>query len=333
MTIDPTVLPGLLLFGLELLVLAALGYIVARVALRQTDHRLALAQGLVIGPALWGLIVNFVLHVLPGLAGALAGWLIVLALGAGLAWRWRTALQLSGRTLAGFAGAGTAIFWIALASRQLLIIPDGTIHTTLPATIRAGSWPPKLSWNPDLDLAYHHGIDLLIGLLTPPTGPDLAFTTELFGAYAWTVLILVTATLLTRRGSWVVALALLPLLLAPGAWTLVFGEQPTLLHIPLPVDVPSAGLRAALSDVYWPPVELPWSSEQHAVPPNIWKPQFSLAYAIAFVALERAACRPRLSWPGGACASRSHRVSWLGRRNRGSRSAGPLGCGPSPRHA
>ncbi len=46
-----------------------------------------------IGLALWGLIVNFVLHVLPGLAGALAGWMVVLALGAGLAWRQRQDLS------------------------------------------------------------------------------------------------------------------------------------------------------------------------------------------------------------------------------------------------
>ena len=67
MRVDPAVIPGLLLLAAELLALAAVGYVVARVALRQTDHRLALAQGLVIGPALWGLIVNFVLHLLPGL--------------------------------------------------------------------------------------------------------------------------------------------------------------------------------------------------------------------------------------------------------------------------
>ena len=60
MALDPTVLPGLLLLTLELAALAAVGFVVARVALRQTDDRLALAQGLVIGPALWGLIVNFV---------------------------------------------------------------------------------------------------------------------------------------------------------------------------------------------------------------------------------------------------------------------------------
>ena len=54
MIVDPAVLPGLLLLAAELGVLAAVGFVVARVALRQTDERMALAQGLVIGPALWG---------------------------------------------------------------------------------------------------------------------------------------------------------------------------------------------------------------------------------------------------------------------------------------
>ena len=45
MTVDPAVVPGLLLLVLELVALAAVGYIVARAALRQTDHRLALGQG------------------------------------------------------------------------------------------------------------------------------------------------------------------------------------------------------------------------------------------------------------------------------------------------
>ena len=296
MTIDPDVIPGLLILAAQFLALAAVGFIVVRVALRQTDGQLALAQGLVVGPALWGLTVNFALHLWPGRGGALAGWIIVLALGAGLAWRDPRPLRLPPRKLAGFALAGAAIFWVALASRQLLIIPDEVIHTTLPATIRAGGWPPTLSWNPDLSLAYHHGVDLLIGLLTPPLGPDLAFTTELVGAYAWTSLILLAATLLMRGGSWIGALILTPLLLAAGAWTLVFAEQPTLLQVPVPTGIPAAGLRAALTDVYWPSVELPWPSEQHAVPPNIWKPQFSLPYAVAFVTLERAAACSERSW-------------------------------------
>lgn len=54
MTVDPTVVPGLLLFALELVALAAIGYVVARVALQQSDDLAALAQGLVIGPALGG---------------------------------------------------------------------------------------------------------------------------------------------------------------------------------------------------------------------------------------------------------------------------------------
>ena len=54
MTVDPAVVPGLLLLALELLALSAVGYVVARVALRQADNRQALAQGLVIGPALLG---------------------------------------------------------------------------------------------------------------------------------------------------------------------------------------------------------------------------------------------------------------------------------------
>lgn len=289
MTIDPAVIPGLLLLAAELLALAAVGYVVARVALRQTDDRLALAQGLVIGLALWGLIVNFLLHLFPGLAGALAGWIVIAALGTGLARRQSDRLRLSPRTLASFVLAGASVFWIALASRQLLIIPDHILHTMMPATIRAGGWPLTLGWNPDLELAYHHGVDLLVALLTPPTGPDLAFTTELLGAYAWTALTLLVGSLLLRRGSRIGTIALMPLLLAPGVWTLVFGEQPALLKLPVPTGAPVAGARAALADVYWPAVELPWPTERDGVPPNIWKPAFTLSHCLAFVVLERVA--------------------------------------------
>ena len=126
MTVDPAVIPGLLLLAAELLALAAVGYVVARVALKQTDHRLALAQGLVIGPALWGLIVNFVLHLLPGMSGQLAGWIVVLAVGGGLAWRARQDLRIPTRTLARFGLAGAAIFRIAL------VILLQRLHSHLP---------------------------------------------------------------------------------------------------------------------------------------------------------------------------------------------------------
>ena len=297
MTIDPTVLPGLSLFALELLALAVIGYVVARIALGQDDDLMALAQGLVIGPALWGLIVNFVLHAVPGLAGALVGWAIVLLLGAGLAWRAPARLRIPPRTVMGFVGAALALVWIGLASRQLMGIPDDAIHTALPASIRAGAFPPELAWNPGVPLAYHYGADLLIGLLTPPIGPDLAFVTELMGAYLWAGFALVIVTLLRRHGSWLGALVLAPLLLTAGAWTLVwYAEAPDVLKVPVAAGAPTAGIRAALADMYWPTAELPrvWPTE--VSPPNIWKPPFLLAYALAGVILERLTTRRAQGW-------------------------------------
>lgn len=291
MALDPTVLPGLLLLTLELAALAAVGFVVARVALRQTDDRLALAQGLVIGPALWGLIVNFVLHLLPGMAGALAGWLVVLALGVGLAWRTPHVLRFPIRPLAGFGLATTAIFWVALAGRQTLSIADPEVHLGLAAQIRAGGYPPAFPWSPDVFAAYHHGFHLLVGLLTPPSGPDMAFTTELLSAYAWTGLVLNVAALLLR-GGWTSALGLSPLLLSAGLWTLITTAPPSgIVQIPVPTGLPTAGLRASLAGVYWPPAPGPWQSTLDATPANIWKPSFVLAYTLALLVLERASAK------------------------------------------
>ncbi len=295
MTVDPAVLPGLLLLAAEIGVLAAVGFVIARVALRQTDDRMALAQGLVVGPALWGLIVNVVMHAVPGLAGAIVGWGITLALGAGLALRAPASLRLRGRTLAGFAIGVVALFWAALTSRQLLGIPDVEIHLGLAASIRAGGFPPELPWNPGLSAPYHYGIDLLISLLTPPVGPDLAFVTELLGAYIWMSFALLVITTLIQRSSWLVALPLAPLLLTAGAWTLLHVPPWDILQIPVPAGLPSAGLRASLADIYWPAVELPWAWEFEALP-NLFRPPYVLAYALAFVVLERAARAGRRSW-------------------------------------
>ena len=299
MTVDPLVVPGLLLLALELLALASVGYLVARVALRQRDEGMALAQGLVIGPALWGLIVSFVLHLLPGMAGALAGWIIVVALGAGLAWRAPQDLRVPLRSIAGFGLAGATIFWVALAGRQLLTIPDPEIHLELAAAIRAGSWPPSLAWNPWLPVFYHYGVDLLIGMLAPPFGPDLDLVTELVGAYAWTGLVLVVATLLLRRG-WISLLVLTPLLLTAGAWTLIGYIPENILQMPIPTGIPAAGLRASLADIYWPaikPDELPLTNPVETSPPNVWKPPFVLAFALTAVVLTWAASSLRRSWP------------------------------------
>ena len=105
MTIDGAVVPGLLFLLAEFAALAAVGYVIARVALRETDDRVALAQGLVVGPAIWGVFVNLVMYALPGMAGAIAGWIFVLALTAVLVWRAPAPIRPRGRTVAVFAAA------------------------------------------------------------------------------------------------------------------------------------------------------------------------------------------------------------------------------------
>ena len=295
MTVDPAVLPGLLLLAAELIALAAVGFIVVRVALRQTDDRMALAQGLVVGPALWGLIVNVVMYAVPGLAGAIVGWAAILILGAGLAWRAPRPIQPRPRVLAGFAVAVLALIGIALASRHLLSIPDAAVHLGIAASLRAGGFPPELPWNPGMAAPYHYGIDLLIGLLAPPVGPDLAFVTELFGAYAWTGFTLVVITALLRRASGFAVLVTAPLLLTAGAWTLLFGPPPYVLQLPVPEGIPTAGIRASLTDIYLPFVQVPLPGGMFGGLPDIWKPNPTLAYALAFVVLAHAARAGRRS--------------------------------------
>ncbi len=289
MRVDPAVIPGLLLLAAELLALAAVGYVVARVALRQNDHRLALAQGLVIGPALWGLIINFVLHVLPGLAGALAGWIIVLALGAGLTWRHGHVLRIPPRTVAGLAVVALVVFWAVLASRQLMTIVDANLHLGLAASIRAGSFPPTFPWQPSVPAPYHYGVNLLVALLAPPFGPDPAFTTEVIDAYIWTSFAIVLSATVLRFGSWIAAVSTCPLLLSFGLWTpLHYTAPPGIVEILIPAGIPEAGLRASLADIYWPSAPTSWTTAVDASPPNIWKPNFVLTYALALVVLERA---------------------------------------------
>ena len=300
MTVEPMVLPGLFLLAAQLLVLATVGFVVARVVFGQTDNRLALAQGLVIGPALWGLLANFILHLIPGLAGALCTWVVTLALAVALAHHVPNALRVSLRTIAGFSLASLAVFWVALASRQLLSIPDEDIHLAISATIRAGQFPPVLSWIPEQPLPYHYGADLLIALLTPPAGPDLAFATEILSAYIWTGFAMVIATVLVRHGG-NGALVLAPLALTAGAWSLIWYTQPPdIARILVPAGIPTAGIRSTLAEIYWPSVSLPWEWPGEASPPNVWKPPFVHSYALALVVLERATAaseRRRRTWP------------------------------------
>ena len=296
MTIDPAVVPGLLLLAAELAALAAVGYVIVRAVLRQDDERMALAQGLVVGPALWGVIVNFVLYVVPGLAGAALGWGVMLGVAAVLIWRAPSSIRPRPRTVAGFALAVLALVWAALATRQLIGILDPHTDLGLAASIRAGGFPPEPFWNPGMPAPYHHGSPLLAGLLSPPVGPDLAFVTELLGAYGWTSLVLIVTTALLQRASLFSVLVAAPLLLSPGLWT-YFGVAPGVLQLPIPAGLPEAGLRASLADMYWPGVELAPKVDRTELLPDIWKPAFTLGYALAFVVLERAARFERGSWP------------------------------------
>ena len=293
MTVDPSVVPGLLFLLAEFVALAAVGYVIVRVALRETDDRVALAQGLIVGPAIWGVVVNLVMYALPGLAGAIAGWIFVLALAAVLIWRAPKPVRPRLRTAAGFAVAALALFWVALAGRQMLGIPDVTMHLGLPASIRAGTFPPELPWNPGMPNPYHYGTDMLSGLLAPPSGPDLAFVQELLGAYFWISLFLVVATALLRRASVFAVLIAVPLLLTAGAWAST-GLSSSIL-VPVPTGIPAAGLRASLMDVFWPSVELLQNFLSDALP-NIFKPAFTLSYALTLVVLMRGAHAGRRSW-------------------------------------
>ena len=296
MIADPAVLPGLLLLAAELAALAAVGYIIVRVALRQDDDRMALAQGLVVGPALWGVIVNFVLYAIPGLAGAAVGWGVTLAIGAGLAWRGSGRIRPRWRMAAGFALAVVALVLAALASRQLMGVPHPELRLGLAAWIRAGGFPPELAWSPGAPLRYHHGPDLLVGLLAPPVGPDLALVNELLCAFAWTSFVLIVITALLRRASPIAVLVAAPLLLAHGLWTWTTPVRGAILHGPIPAGLPEAGFPASLSDIYWPMVELSPNVRLTDLLADISTPAYTLAYALSFVVLEYAARSERWSW-------------------------------------
>ena len=196
--------------------------------------------------------------------------------------------------VAGLVVAALALFWVALASRQLVGIPDVANHMGLAASIRAGAFPPEFFWNPEFLAPYHYGQDLLAGLLAPPVGPDLAFVTELLGVYGWASFVLVVVTALLRRSSGFAVLVTAPLLLSTGAWAFI-GVLVDIVQVPIPAGVPAAGLRASLADIYWPSVQLPWATPYGALP-NVWLLAYPLSYGLAFIVLERAAQAGSRSW-------------------------------------
>jgi len=286
MTIDPTVIPGLLLLAVELLVLAAVGYIVARVALRQNDDKLALAQGLVIGPALWGLLVNFLLHLFPGMAGAVSAWIVLLALASFLIWRAPKPILPRLRSTLGLAAAGSVVFLIALAARQLTGITGAGTHLGLAARVQQGGWPLVFPWTPDQTFIYHYGFDLLVGLLAPQAAPDLAFTTELLSAYVWTGFALALAIALLNRAGWPSLFILTPLIFTTGAWTMLIGaDNLNILTVPISTGLPTAGVRDSIAHIYLPEVTLNWYEASQLSPPNISKPSFVMSYSLALIVL------------------------------------------------
>ena len=275
-----------MLLGVELVALTTFGYIVNRVALQQTDERRALTHALIVGPSMWMLIVNLLLNIAPGRHGVLISWIAVLIISFVLVKRASTLLPRT-RTLAGFIGAFLILFWIMLAARQLMTIPDPGIHLGLSSYFQAGGWPPATPWNPDIRVHYHHGLDLLIGMLAPPMGPDFVLVTEVIGAYIWTCFALIVAVEILNRAGWLWTVTLCPLLLTAASWTLLgyLNRVPNIVQIPLPTELHTIGLRDSLSKLYWPELEPVWHSEFDGSPANIWKPLFVLSYALAFIVL------------------------------------------------
>ena len=126
--------------------------------------------------------------------------------------------------------------------------------------------------------------------------------TELLDAYIWMSYALIVGTLLLRRGSWLVALVLAPLLLSVGTQTLLF-TSPGVLQVPVPAGLPAPGLRASLADIYVEGI-----GRGHGVASDVfWKPYFVLAYALALVVLERVAT----VWTDAGCTGARWRC-WSG---------------------
>ena len=292
MTVDPSVIPGLLFLLAELAALAGVGYVIVRVALRETDQRVALAQGLVVGPAIWGIVVNLIMYVLPGIAGAIAGWVFVLTLAAVLMWRSPKPVRPRLRTAGIFSLAVLALFWFALVGRQTIGITDPPMHLGLAASIRAGLFPPEFPWTPGAPAYFHYGFDLLTGLLAPPAGLDSAFVEELLSAYVWICLALVVAAMLLRRAAGFTGLIILMPLLLTASASVYYGGSFSIVSAVIPTGIPAAGIRSSLTDIYWPSLETADASLYYMLP-NIFKPPYTLSYALTLAVLAHSR---RRSW-------------------------------------
>ena len=286
--VDVGLLPGLLLFALELAAIAVFGYVVVRGLLGQARGYLAASQGLIAGLALWGLLLNAAFYVAPGAVGVVLAWLAAAALTGILIWKKRVEPRPTLSAAATFAAICLPIFWISLSARQLLWIPDIGAHVPLTASMMAGNFPPAFPWNPNEAANYHYGLDLIIGGLEAGTGLGYVLVTELLGAFSVTALFLIVGSLLSRNRSLSSSVLIAPLMLSAGAWTLVLvGDQPWPVSVAIPVGLPQAGIRASVLDVFFPGAGVPWMSPVEASPPNIFNPAFSMSYALLLVLVER----------------------------------------------
>ncbi len=185
------------------------------------------------------------LYVIPGIAGAIVGWAVMLALGP--VWSGARHTLFVRRFTAGFAVAALALFWVVLASRQLLGI-IAHIHLSLAASIRAGGphagasleprpIRPVPLWCRPADRAAGPAVRTRSGVCDGAAGrlrldefrPDRGDHIQ--------------------RGSWLVVLVVSPLLLTTGAWTLIFTTPPDIVRIPVPTGVPMEGLRMSLAEI------------------------------------------------------------------------------------
>ncbi len=286
--VDVGLLPGLLLIALELAAIAILGYVVVRGLLGQAPGYLAASQGLIVGLALWGLLLNAAFYVAPGPIGVALAWLAAAVLTGLLIWKKRVEPRPGLSTGAIFSAICLPIFWISLSARQLLWIPDIGAHVPLTASMMAGNFPPAFPWNPNEAANYHYGPDLIIGGLEAGTGLGYVLTTELLGAFSVTALFLIVGCLLSRSRSLSSSILTVPLMLSAGAWTLVLvGDQPWPVSAALPVGLPQAGFRTSVLDVYFPGAGVPWMSPVEASPPNIFNPAFLMSYALLLTLVER----------------------------------------------
>ena len=152
---------------------------------------------------------------------------------------------------------------------------------------------------------------MLVGLLAPQTGPNLAFTTELLSAYVWTGYTLAIATALMNRSGWIGLFVLTPMIFTTGAWTMLIGARELdILEVPNPTGLPAAGIRNSLANIYWPEVSLNFSEASQLSPPNIDKPPFVMSYALPLIVLTYVTETRFRSWPKALTLAAM--VGWLG---------------------